>query len=68
MNNVLFRFRCMSCGKEILTDSVLLKCCNQLMDNVEHITITNQELKNMTTGYQGNQCTQGRLTVYFGRG
>lgn len=66
--SVMFRFRCISCGKEILTDSVSLKCCNQLMNNVENITITNHELKNMTYGYQGSQVNQGRLTVYFGRG
>ncbi|MBP1934796.1 hypothetical protein [Ammoniphilus resinae] len=53
--NVLFRFRCSTCGKEILTDSVLLKCCNRLMDNVEHITMSSQELQMLISGgsYQG---------------
>lgn len=60
--NVLFRFRCSSCGKEILTDSVLLKCCDQLMDNIEHITISNQELKNLMNGFPGT------LSVKVGRG
>ncbi|WP_134702570.1 hypothetical protein [Ammoniphilus sp. YIM 78166] len=52
--NVLFRFRCSCCGKEILTDSVLLKCCNQLMDNVEHVIISHQQLREMMGGFQGN--------------
>lgn len=60
--NVLFRFRCSSCGKEILTDSVLLKCCDQLMDNIENITISNQELKNLMNGFPGI------LSVKVGRG
>jgi hypothetical protein len=60
--NVLFRFRCSNCGKEILTDSVLLKCCNQLMENIEHITMTNQELRQLMDVYQG------RLQITYGRG
>ncbi|HJV45991.1 MAG TPA: hypothetical protein VJ824_09755 [Bacillota bacterium] len=59
--NVLFRFRCSCCGKEILTDSVLLKCCDRLMENIEHITITNQELRQLMSGYEGvMQITYGR--------
>ncbi|RKD23081.1 hypothetical protein BEP19_12715 [Ammoniphilus oxalaticus] len=59
--NTLFRFHCISCGKEVLTDSVLLKCCDQVMNNVENITVSNQELKDMMNGYQS------KLQVNFGR-
>jgi hypothetical protein len=50
---VLFRFRCACCGKEVLTDSVLLKCCDKLMDHVENVTMTNEEMRSLMNGVQG---------------
>lgn len=60
--NVLFRFRCSCCGKELLTDSVLLKCCEQLMDNVEHVVISHQQLRELMSGLQGS------VPINIGRG
>lgn len=45
--NILFRFSCSGCGKEKLTDSVLLKCCNQLMENIGYVFVTDQELRRL---------------------
>ena len=42
--NILFRFQCTCCGKEKLADAVLLKCCDQLMKMVGHVSMTTQEI------------------------
>lgn len=63
--NTLFKFRCSSCGKEILTDSVLLKCCDQVMNHVEHITVSNEELNDMMNGAQNKWTTLlGRESIH----
>ncbi|MEW9671110.1 hypothetical protein [Ammoniphilus sp. 3BR4] len=45
--NILFRFNCSCCGKEKLTDSVLLKCCDKLMTNVGHVIMSDHDLQRL---------------------
>ncbi|WP_391556979.1 hypothetical protein [Robertmurraya sp.] len=44
---VLFRFKCTCCEREVLSDAVIIKCCGKLMVNEGHLLMTHEEVHNL---------------------
>lgn len=44
---IIFKFQCSECQREILTDGVVAKCCNRLMQQKETYHLTEDEVKSL---------------------
>jgi hypothetical protein len=48
----IFKFRCVECGKEVITDGVVYKCCNRLMEQKEAYHLTEAEIVSLVQGFE----------------
>lgn len=48
----IFKFRCAVCGREIITDGVVAKCCDRLMVQKEAYHLTDAEIISLVQGLE----------------
>lgn len=49
---VLFKFQCSRCGKEVLSDGVVARCCERLMEHKETYSLTEREVYSLVHGLE----------------
>jgi hypothetical protein len=47
---IVFKFRCGQCAREVISDGVVAKCCDQLMEQKESYYLTELEMASLMKG------------------